>query len=482
LVSLAPIDWVILGLFFTGVFALGFSAKLKENTSVQMVAAGRALTMPLFVATLITTWYGGVLGTPEFYNDFGYGLASLTVNGLPYWVAGAFFAVFMAKRIRSEDQISIPERIERCYGRGAGLISAVLVMLLATPASYMLMLGTLLVTVLGLKLWVAILIGGLASTTFLYRGGLMADARSNTVSFAAMYVAFIVILVISVGRYGSPFDVIPNLPAQERTWDAGKGIFVVISWMFVGAWTFVDPGFHQRVAAVKDQKSAQIGVALAVFFWIVFDTLTTLTAMYGTIALRGSDPSLMGNMLFPVYADRILPAGIKGVFFAGMFGAIIAATVGYTFVSGTTLSRDFFAKLKLQADEAAITRYTRFGIALTALLGVLLAIGVRSVVDLWYKVPSVIIPALIVPVLGAYGFRRPPSPRIALACLVAPPAVSALWMAIAPKAVRLENAIFGTKHQVEPAILTPIIVGILSAAAIWGIGSIVSKEKTHHER
>ena len=444
-----------------------------------MVAAGRALTMPLFVATLITTWYGGVLGTPEFYNDFGYGLATLTVNGLPYWIAGVLFAIFLAKRIRTEEQISIPERIERCYGRTAGLLSAVLVMLLATPASYMLMLGTLLVTVFQLPLWVGIAVGGIACTMFLYRGGLMADARSNTISFVMMYVAFIMILALSISKYGSPFEAISNLPAAERTWDAGKGIFVVVSWMFVGAWTFVDPGFHQRVAAVNDEKSAQRGVFLAVVFWLVFDTLTTLTAMYGTIALRGSDPSLMGNMLFPIFGDRVLPAGMKGVFFAGMFGAIIAATVGYTFVSGTTISRDFFAKLKGEANEHALTNYTRIGIAFAAVLGIILAASVRSVVDLWYKVPSVIIPALLVPVVGAYAFKRPPSTTVALLCLTIPPAAAAIWMAIASRAVVWENALFGSINESEPAILTPIIVGILVAMAIWGIGSVLERKRTH---
>ncbi|MDQ2986786.1 MAG: sodium:solute symporter family protein [Armatimonadota bacterium] len=478
MVDFAALDWVVIALFFAGVVGLGFSAKLRENTSLQMVAAGRALTMPLFVATLITTWYGGVLGTPEFYNDFGYGLATLTVNGIPYWIAGLLFAFFLAKRIRGEPQISIPERIERCYGRIAGLIAALLVTVLATPAAFVLMLGTLLVTVFaGLDLWAGIAIGGIGCTAFLYRGGLMADARSNTISFVMMYSAFIMILLIAIGKYGAPWAVIPQLPDAERTWDAGKGIFVVISWMFVGAWTFVDPGFHQRVAAVKDEASARRGVLLAVVFWIIFDTLTTLTAMYGTIALRGSDPSAMGRMLFPLFGNQLLPAGMKGVFFAGMFGAIIAATVGYTFVSGTTLSRDFFARLKGELSEAAITNYTRICIAIAALLGIVLAITVNSVVDLWYKVASLVIPGLLVPVVGAYAFKKPPSAGTAVACLIVPPAIATAWMLLASQAVHWENSIFGTASESEPAILTPMIVGIIVALLIWGIGSLAERKK-----
>ena len=443
---------------------------------MQMVAAGRALTLPLFVATLITTWYGGVLGTPEFYNTFGFGLGTLTVNGLPYWIAGTIFALFLAKRIRQEEQISIPERIERCYGRAAGLIAAVLVMVLATPAAFVFMLGTLLVVMFGLPLWVGVVTAGLGCTAFLYRGGLMADARSNTISFVMMYSAFIMILFIAIGRYGPPWDVIPELPATETRWDGGQGIFVVLSFMFLGAWTFVDPGFHQRVSAVKDEATARRGVMLAVVFWIIFDSLTTMTAMYATVAMRGSDPSLMGTKLFPLFGNELLPAGVKGVFFAGMIGAIVAAIIGYTFVGGTTVGRDFFVRLKGGATEEQTVMYTRVGVALAAVLGIILAITVQSVVDLWYKVASLIIPGLFVPVVGAYAFREPPSRTIAVACLTIPPIAAAVWMVLAARAVEWENAIFGTENTVQPAILTPIIVGILVALAIWGIGSISARK------
>jgi pSer/pThr/pTyr-binding forkhead associated (FHA) protein len=47
---------------------------------------------------------------------------------------------------------------------------------------------------------------------------------------------------------------------------------------------------------------------------------------------------------------------------------------------------------------------------------------------------------------------------------------------LATKAVDWENAIFGTNTTVQPVILTPIIVGILVALAIWGIGSVAENE------
>jgi SSS family solute:Na+ symporter len=453
-------DYFVFGLFILVVLALGFSAKLKRNTSVELVAAGRRLTLPLFVATLVTTWYGGVLGTGEFWRD--YGLATLTVNGLPYWSFGLLFAFVMASKIRGAEQISLPERIGRCYGRHVGILAAVLVMLLATPASYLLMLGTLINMTTGLALAPAIVVGGVIGTLFLYRGGLLADARSNTISFLMMYAAFIVILIIAIGKYGAPSQIIANLPTEQRTWDAGNGIIWVLSWFLVGSWTFVDPGFHQRVAAVGSPRKAFVGVLIAVGLWVIFDSMTTFTAMYGSHALPGG--SSLGINLFPTFGNAMLPAGVKGMFFAGMFGAVLAATVGYTFVSGSTIGRDLFGRLRPDATEAQLALYTRVGIAIATLLGIGLAAGAQSVVTLWFDIPGIVIPGLVVPVVGAYATRRRPSTAVALSCLIAGSGSALTWY------------LWGKFGTLPPgwASVTPILIGSACALLIWGIALAIS--------
>jgi SSS family solute:Na+ symporter len=288
------------------------------------------------------------------------------------------------------------------------------------------------------------------------------------------------ILLTAMRTYGAPWDVIPTLPAEERTWDAGKGIFMVMSWMFIGCWTFVDPGFHQRIAATTSEAVARRGVLLAVLFWICFDTLTTLTAMYATLAL--GDTVAKGTELFPMFGDALLPAGMKGVFFAGMCGAIIAAVIGYTFVSGTTMGRDFFAKLKRTSDEGTITTYTRFGVAAASLVGIVLAIAVDSVVSLWWSVANLVIPGLLVPVVGAYVLNRPPSRGTAIACLIVPTAVSGVWTIWKSQGAELESRLFGIESIGDYQILTPIIVGIGVALAIWGIGSVVNRNSDNERR
>ncbi|MGI8924589.1 MAG: sodium:solute symporter family protein [Fimbriimonadales bacterium] len=465
MVNLAPADYIVLALFFCAVLALGFSAKLKENSTLQLVAAGRALTMPLFVATLVATWYGGVLGSGQLYGL--YGLATLTINGLPYWTFGVLFALIMAKQVRREPQISIPERIERCYGKTCGLISAALVILLASPAAFIMMLGSLLAISTGMEIVPATALGAVVGTLFLYRGGLLADARSNTISFVMMYAAFITILVISIAKYGSPAHVASQIEPIKRTWDAGNGLAWVLSWFLVGSWTFVDPGFHQRVASVHGEQAAKRGVLLAVVFWVIFDTMTTMTAMYAMHALQ--PPKSLELNLFPIYGSAVLPDGVRGVFFAGMFGALLAATVGYTFISGSTLGRDLLGRIKENATEAQLTLYTRVGLTVATVLGIVLALWAQDIVILWYAVPSMVIPGLFVPVIGAYVARVRPAPSVALACLVLSSAASLGWY------------LYNLNSELPVyKLLTPMILGTAVAVVIWGLGSVILPRRENH--
>ena len=47
--------------------------------------------------TLVSTWYGGILGVGEF--SYRYGISNWVIQGVPYYVFALFFAFLLAKRI-----------------------------------------------------------------------------------------------------------------------------------------------------------------------------------------------------------------------------------------------------------------------------------------------------------------------------------------------------------------------------------------------
>ena len=52
--------------------------------AVDYIVAGRRLTLPAFTASLVTTWYGGILGVGEY--TWTYGISNWLVFGVPYYL------------------------------------------------------------------------------------------------------------------------------------------------------------------------------------------------------------------------------------------------------------------------------------------------------------------------------------------------------------------------------------------------------------
>lgn len=422
---LAPADIIIVLLFLGAILALGFSVRLRSCTVLQYLAAGRSLTLPLFVATLVSTWYGGILGIGESVSYFG--LGTWVLLGAPYYVFALVYAALFAKRVRAAEQISLPERIEIRFGREPALVAAALVFLLGVPAAHVAMLGVLTQLLTGWDPAVSVLTATVIGTLFLYKGGLLADARVSALAFVMMYVGFAVIVGWCLHYY--PLSAtIARLDPKLLTWDGGAGWITVLGFFILGAWTIVDPGFHQRVASARDSATGVRGVIVSVLCWFVFDALTILTGLYAL----GLMPKLPEQPLqiFPLFGAQVLPPGLLGIFLCGMLGTILSAMVGYALVSGATLGRDLVCRARGTVDDSAQTKASRIGVAAACGIAILLALSIRSVVALWYQWGGCVIGALLLPVCAAYlraGSRV--SSRAWAASMALGFTVSFAWMA-----------------------------------------------------
>ncbi|MDZ7821516.1 MAG: hypothetical protein U5N26_06730 [Candidatus Marinimicrobia bacterium] len=81
-ISLTSFDIVIISLYFFMLILIGFIRRKKDGKAEDFLLSGRRLTLPLFVMTLVSTWYGGILGIGEF--TYLHGLSNWFVMGFPH--------------------------------------------------------------------------------------------------------------------------------------------------------------------------------------------------------------------------------------------------------------------------------------------------------------------------------------------------------------------------------------------------------------
>ena len=470
--SLAPLDLAVVALFVAGILALGFSARLRNNSVLQFIAAGRSLTLPVFVATLVSMWYGGILGVGE--SVASYGIGTWVLLGVPYYVFAILYAFVFAKRVRGAEEISLPERLELRFGRPVALLGAGLVFLLAVPAAHVLMLGVLVKFVSGWNLTVSVLVGTAVGTAFLYKGGLLADARVSLLAFLMMYIGFAAIVAFCLVHFplGETFRALRADKPAMFAWDGGQGIPFVVSFLILGSWTLVDPGFHQRVASSASPAIGKTGVLVSVFFWFLFDVMSISTGMFAVAKVAKPEPML----LFPMFGDQVLPSGLKAVFLCGMLGTIVSAMVGYTLVSGATVGREIVARVHGGLDDRAVKAWTRAGFVFACLWAIGLALSIKSVVDLWYAWSGAVVGALLVPVALSYGLLW--KSRVSSACVFAATAMSfgasLCWLIYG---IRTENpylnvSIFGWSFS-----LGTLLPGLVISALVVGAGEAVCRRR-----
>ncbi len=169
MVHFGLIDSFLIILYFLAVLYIGFRAvRRSRNESEDFLLAGRTLTLPMFVATLVSTWYGGILGVGEF--SYRFGISNWVVFGVPYYFFALIFALFLAKRIRATNHITIPDKLEASYDRRTALLGGMLTFVLITPAAYVLMVGILVQLIFGLDLATSVGLTTLLTICYLYLG------------------------------------------------------------------------------------------------------------------------------------------------------------------------------------------------------------------------------------------------------------------------------------------------------------------------
>jgi len=461
MISLGNLDISIILLFFGILFFIGFYFTRKNsNEPEDYLLGGRNLTLFLFVLTNVSTWYGGVLGIAEF--TYNYGIASWFTQGLPYYLFAFIFALLFAKKIRAASLLTLPEKLKDTYGKKVGLLSAIVVFILVSPAPYLLMLANIFTMLFKTKLLTGLVIALFLILPYMFKGGYRADISTDAFQFFVMFGGFILFFYFCWNSVGNFNFLTNNLPATHLQLTGGASPIFILVWFLIALWTFADPGFHQRCNAAKSGSVAVKGILISIVLWAVFDFLTTATGLYA----RAVFPNLKNSSLsFFLLADKILSPGFKGIFYAGVFATILSTFNSLMFLSATTIGNDFISQLSQNKSTKVISN-TKFGLIVTGIFAALLAYFIPSVVQLWYTIGSIAIPGIIFLVVGSYYSSFRIENKFAAAEIIFASGFSLLWFFI-KKFISTDSIWF----QIEP-----MIVGLTTALIIHLIGMFCKKK------
>ncbi len=405
LLSLSPIDLIIIALYFVMVLGIGFYLKRFTKTGEDFFLAGRDMTSWIAGLSFVAANLGSLELMGWAASAYQYGILAAHW----YWIgaipAMLFLGVVMMPFYYISRTHSVPGYLKLRYGESAQALSAVSFGLMTVLMSGINMYSMALVLkiILGWDIHFSIWISSLTVAAYVFLGGLLSAIFNEVLQFFLIWLGAIVVSILGLieagGWTGMVHRIALRFPGQDFThlW-AGLGSFsdnpmgiqwtgIVLGLGFVisfGYWT-TDFLVVQRVLSARDLRSAKMAPIIGSVFKMALPFIVILPGLLALAVLPeklvGESQAINGahsyNEVLPLMLARYCGPGLLGLgitaliagFMSGMAGNVSAFATVWTY----DIYRAFIRKRGTDRHYVAVGRWC-------TILGVLVSIGTAYLV------------------------------------------------------------------------------------------------------
>jgi SSS family solute:Na+ symporter len=397
---------------------LGYSALLvglglwigrRVRGASDFFVAGRQLGPGLIFSTMLAANIGA--GSTVNATALGYssgvaawwwvGSAALGSAVLAFWIGPAIRREAAARDLRT-----VGDYLEYRYGPSVRALIAALLWVgsLFILAGQLFAMGVILEIVAGIPSWVGCVIGGAVITAYFTAGGLLTSAWVNMVQLSVKLGGFAIAVPLVLDRIGGIHALSAVQPGDTAYWTfwrpgpPGVMYLALLTPAFI-----VSPGLLQKIFGARDDRAVRIGVGLNALGLLLYAGVPVVLG----ISARLLFPALaIPDLALPTILMRGLPPVVGALGLAAVFSAEVSAADAVLFMLTTSLSQDLYKRfVDPAAPDRLLLMVTRGTAIVSGVVGVVLAIGLGSVLSaltIFYSLLSV---SLFVPILAGLYVR-----------------------------------------------------------------------------
>ncbi|MCC6492553.1 MAG: sodium:solute symporter family protein [Pirellulales bacterium] len=408
-------DFAVIGLYLLGMVALGAMLATRIRAFKDYFLASGALTTPLLVCTLVSSYYGidVTFGTSE--SGYYYGVVAWFWYSLPYYFFIASAALVVAPRLRRYGgAMTLSDVLERHYGVRTRVVGAMACYVYSAPIIAMAGLMTMM-ELIGVPTTWGVIVVIVVCAMYTIMGGLWADAISDTVQFVLMCVSLAIAIPLAIEWVGG-WSFVTYLPPSgdgglrnHLVHHGGLSGWMLLAWSLTGVTVLVEPAFYQRVFAASDGRSVQRALLVGILLWASYDWGATLLGLVAHAAVaQGLLPeSLAGKQALVSVCLEMLPTGLRGLMVGGIIAAAMSQVDSYALLASGNLVYDIYRPLfDREASDKRLLRLTRIGVFAVMFASALASLLFDRMRDAWQFMASVMASVVLVPVMAAI-FARP---------------------------------------------------------------------------
>jgi SSS family solute:Na+ symporter len=412
LTRLAPVDVLILVLYFALVVFIGFYAKGKANTSEDFFLAGREMTA--WIAGL--SFVSANLGSLELMGWAGAAYQYGVLAAHWYWIgaipAMLFLGIVMMPFYYISKTHSVPGYLKLRFGEGARAVSAAsfAVMTILMSGVNMYAMALVMKTVLGWNISFSIWVGAATVALYVMLGGLRSAIINEVLQFVLIWAGAAMIPVLGLIEAGGWTKLKAQMAANLGTTDYGHlwstlgsfkdnpmgvhwtgivfGLGFVISF---GYWT-TDFLVVQRVLSANNLRAAKMAPVIGAAFKMAVPFIVIVPGLLALAVLRNPDGSLMHlvpesiaattgqhsyNEVLPLMLIRYCGPGLLGLGITALVAGFMSGMAGNVSAFSTVWTYDLYgAFINKKASDKHYVAMGRW----STVIGMLVSIGTAYLV------------------------------------------------------------------------------------------------------
>ena len=412
LISLKPIDIVILVLYFAVVVFIGFYVKGSTNTSEQFFLAGREMTA--WIAGL--SFVSANLGSLELMGWAGAAYQYGILAAHWYWIgaipAMLFLGIVMMPFYYISKTHSVPGYLQLRYGEGARGLAAVSFALMTILMSgvNMYAMAVVMQTVLGWNMTVSIWVGAATVALYVMLGGLRSAIINEVLQFVLIWAGAALIPILGLIEAGGWTQLKANIATNignnsyTHLWTT-LGHFkdnpMGINWVGIvfglgaiisfGYWT-TDFLVVQRVLSANNLRAAKMAPVIGAAFKMAVPLIVILPGLICLGLMQNGHPLFhlvpadvaKGNPALHSY-DQVLPLmlirycgpGLLGLGITALVAGFMSGMAGNVSAFSTVWTYDIYGAY---INKTAPDKHYVFMGRLSTVVGMLISIGAAYMV------------------------------------------------------------------------------------------------------
>lgn len=395
------------------------------NDKADFLVAGRSLTWPVLVFTLLSSWIGAgsLLGGAE--NAYKHGFAALW-QPLGGWV-GLLIIGVIAGRARHFAQFTIPDLLEIRFNAVARVLATIAIVISYTViTSYQFIGGGDIVHLIfpTVSSRTGLYIVAVFVIAFTSAAGMASIAYVDLLVGAMVTVTMIIAVPVLVNRSRGWSVIRAELPSSHfqvlgdyDLWGA-LGLALPTMLLLIG-----NQGMYQKFFSARSESDAKKSVVGWIIGTVVLESLLVSLAVIASATLHTSHP----REIIALTAKQALPPMLGAVLLGGVFAKVISTANNFLFSPATNLIHDVYERfINPQATEKKTLLISRIVVVLLGVFAVLQASQFESVLAASLYAYT-IYGAAVTPVIMAVFFWKRATAAGAVTSILLGTVVTILW-------------------------------------------------------